>query len=159
MYIALKVPKQNLSLKFIKPALGWFFPHTSRNRGICAQEFCTGKKTQPQEQQNESILKEINPEYSLEGLILKMKLQYFGHLIWRANSLKKTQMLGKIEGRRKRGWQMMRRLDGITDATDMNLGKLQEMMKDREAWRAVVHGVAKNLTWLGNWTKKTQLIQ
>ena len=159
MYIALKVPKQNLSLKFIKPALGWFFPHTSRNRGICAQEFCTGKKTQPQEQQNESILKEINPEYSLEGLILKMKLQYFGHLIWRANSLKKTQMLGKIEGRRKRGWQMMRRLDGITDATDMNLGKLQEMVKDREAWRAAVHGVAQNLTWLGNWTKKTQLIQ
>ena len=156
MYIALKVPKQNLSLKFIKPALGWFLPHTSRNRGICAQEFCTGKKTQPQEQQNESILKEISPEYSLEELILKMKLQHFGHLIWRANSLKKTQMLGKIEGRRKRGWQMMRRLDGITDATDMNLGKVQEMVRDREAWHAAVHGVAKNLTWLGDWTKKTQ---
>ena len=101
---------------------------------------------------NQSILKEINLEYTLEGLMLKLKLQYFGHLIWRANSLEKTLMLWKTEARRRRGQQRMRWLDRIINSMEMSLSKLQEIVKDREGLRAAVHGVTKNCTWLSDWT-------
>ena len=104
---------------------------------------------------NQSILKEITPEYSLEGLMLKLKLQYFGHLMWRADSLEKTLMLRKREGRRKRGQQRMRWLHSITDSIDMSLSKLMEIVKDREAWSSAVHGVTKSQTRLSDWTATT----
>ena len=106
---------------------------------------------------NLSVLKEISPEYSLEGLMLKLKCEYFGQLMWRVNSSEKTLMLGKIEGKRRSGWQRTRWKDGITNSMDMNLTKFREMVKDSRAWRAAIHGVAKIWRWLSDWTTALQL--
>ena len=123
---------------------------------ICTYHSAFKSSTWKARRSDQSILKEINPEYSLEGLMLKLKLQYFGHLMQTADSLENTLMLGNAEGRRRRGHQKMRCLDGITNSVDMNLGKLQEMVRDREVWQAAVHGIMKSHTQLGGWTTTKQ---
>ena len=119
--------------------------------------WCWGRLSRDRKETNQSILNEINPEYSLEGLMLRLKCQYSGHLMWRANSLEKTLLLGKIEGKRRKGWQRMRWSDSITDSVDMNLSKLGEIVKDRGGWYATVHGVAKHGAWFRDWTTKKHL--
>ena len=135
----------------------WTIKKSQHQRMDASELWCWGRLLRvlwTARKSNQSILKEISPECSLEGLMVKLKLQYFGYLIWRADPLEKTLMLGKIEDRKRRGWQRTRWFDGITDAMDMSLSKLQETVKDREVWCAAVHGITKSRTWLSDWTTR-----